>query len=60
LEAIKQGEWDYEPEPVDARRYDATVAMPGTEHKLEILAARIAQGLPLWHPRDRRDYDDEE
>ena len=58
LEAIKQGIWDYEPEGVEERRFTATRAMPGTEEKLEVLAARIRAGLPLWHQADRRDYDD--
>lgn len=59
LEAIKLGIWDYEPENVGERRFSATRAMPGTDEKLEVLAARIKAGLPLWHNNDRRDYDDE-
>lgn len=59
LEAIKQGIWDYEPDDVEERRFAATRAMPGTEEKLEVLAARIDAGLPLWHRADRRDFDDE-
>ncbi len=60
LEAIKQGKWDYEPEKVDLGRFAATEAMPGTGEKLEVLAARISAGLPLWHDNDRRNYDDAE
>jgi hypothetical protein len=59
LEAIKLGIWDYEPDSIEERRFPATRAMPGTDEKLEVLAARIRAGLPLWHHRDRRDYDDE-
>jgi hypothetical protein len=59
LEAIKLGLWDFEPEEVDGDDYDPTKAMPGTEDKLQVLAQRVAQGLPLWHPADRRDYDEE-
>ena len=59
LEAIKLGIWDYEPDSVEERRFAATRAMPGTDEKLEVLAARIRAGLPLWHNKDRRDYDDE-
>ena len=60
LEAIKQGIWDYEPEQAEGGRgFAATRAMPGTDEKLEVLAARIRAGLPLWHQQDRRDYDDE-
>lgn len=58
LEAIKMGLWDYEPEDVDDARFDATRAMPGTEEKVQVLAERIARGLPLWHSGDRRDYDE--
>ncbi len=60
LDAIRDGQWDYEPELVDQELYDSTKALPGTEEKLEILASRVQDGLPLWHPRDRRTYDDSE
>ncbi len=60
LEAIKGGQWDYEPEGVDSSRYNSTSALPGTDEKLEMLAVRIRTGLPLWHPEDRRTYDDSE
>lgn len=58
LDAIKLGEWDFEPEAVDERLYDSTAAMPGTREKLSILARRVQEGLPLWHSRDRRHYDE--
>ena len=58
LEAIKEGLWDYEPQQVDRNHFDATRAMPGTVAKLDIMAERAALGLPLWHPSDRRDYDE--
>jgi hypothetical protein len=32
--------------------------MPGTAAKLHILAQRIREGLPLWHPLDRDDLED--
>jgi hypothetical protein len=59
LEAIRQGIWDYEP-AVEAEQhpFDATRALPGTEQKLEVLAERVRQGLPLWHDADRRTYDE--
>jgi len=60
LEAIKMGMWDYEPDKVQEGAFRATRAMPGTNEKLEVLAARVAAGLPLWHGNDRTDYDDEE
>jgi hypothetical protein len=58
IEAIKRGDWDFEPTSEQRDPFDATEAMPGTEEKLVVLAARVQQGLPLWHPSDRRDYDD--
>lgn len=58
LDAIKNGQWDYEPEGVEAENYNSTGALPGTDDKLSILAQRARQGLPLWHPDDRKTYDD--
>ena len=59
LEAIKQGDFTFEPptgeQPVHVK---ATAALPGTSEKLDVLAERLRQGLPLWHPSDRRSYDD--
>ena len=64
LEAIKQGDWNFEPSAeglANAQRditQKATTAMPGTEEKLVVLAERLQRGLPLWHPADRRSYND--
>lgn len=58
LEAIREGIWDYEPRGMGRNEFSSTSAMPGTKEKLEILAARLAQGAPLWHPEDRSEYDD--
>lgn len=33
-----------------------TVAKPGSEEKVVMLAARYASGLPLWHGSDRYDH----
>lgn len=60
LEAIRNGQWDFEPETVDSNEYDSTGSLPGSEDKIQILADRAKQGLPLWHPKDRRSYDDSE
>jgi hypothetical protein len=59
IEAIKQGDWNFEPgqEPVSLK---ATAALPGTTEKLDVLADRLRQGLPLWHPSDRLTYADDE
>ena len=58
LEAIRLGVWDYEPTETKSTRYDATGALPGSDEKLEVMAKRVQQGLPLWHPEDRRTYED--
>jgi hypothetical protein len=60
LDAIREGDWFFEPEEVDARGYQATRAIPGTRQKLDVLAARARAGLPLWHERDRADYEEPE
>lgn len=46
---------DFEPTPDGLA---PTNAMPGSESKVAELAARVAAGLPLWHPQDRLHYDD--
>jgi len=53
LEAIRQGNWDFEPEKVAEQEYESTPALPGSDEKLNVLADRIQNGLPLWHPHDR-------
>lgn len=60
LEALKLGIWDYEPEPDKATQYEATEALPGSTEKLDVLAARLAKGMPLWHPADRLVFKDDE
>jgi hypothetical protein len=58
LEAIREGDWDFEPDQVEQRNFAATKAIPGTREKLSVLAARARAGLPLWHENDRMDYDE--
>jgi hypothetical protein len=53
LEAIQEGEWDYEPQPDAEPSHPCTDALPGTRQKLDILAERLESGVPLWHPNDR-------
>jgi hypothetical protein len=57
LEAIKQGQWDFEPLEIPGERFSPADAMPGTKAKLYVLAERIRSGLPLWHPSDRDDFE---
>lgn len=58
LEAIRDGEWDFEPDELNDKHYPSTGALPGSDEKLAILADRARRGLPLWHAEDRRSYDD--
>lgn len=58
LQAIQDGQWDYEPPELGSGHYDSTGALPGSDEKLAILAQRAQKGLPLWHEEDRRSYDD--
>jgi hypothetical protein len=58
LDAIREGNWDYEPAQVEPNGFDATRAIPGTREKLSVLAERARAGLPLWHDRDRPDYEE--
>ena len=58
LEAIRHGQWDFEPTEVDEEEYLSTAALPGSNEKITTLAERAEEGLPLWHPGDRRCYDD--
>jgi hypothetical protein len=60
LEAIREGDWFFEPAEVEPNRFDATMAVPGSREKLAVLAARAQEGLPLWHVDDRPDYDEPE
>ena len=59
LEAIKMGFWDFEPPDVESSQFESTDAMPGTKAKLEVLAHRVENGLPLWHPLDRDEVPEE-
>lgn len=59
LEAIRMGQWDFEPGESTAQPVRPTGAMPGTMEKLDVLAERLRLGLTLWHPRDRMSYDEE-
>ena len=60
LDAIKLGIWDFEPTEHSSNEFEPTRSLPGSTNKLDILTERLEQGLPLWHPSDRRSYDDSE
>lgn len=57
LDAIREGDWLFEPEHVDATHFRPTKAVPGSQKKLDVLAARARAGLPLWHQDDCSDYE---
>ena len=59
LDAIRDGDWFYEPEEIDPKRYSRRRPQsPAREEKLEIFAERVRAGLPLWHESDRADYEE--
>jgi hypothetical protein len=58
LDAIKLGIWDFEPQGHEQDDYEPTASLPGSGEKLAILSERVKDGFPLWHPQDRRTYDD--
>jgi hypothetical protein len=60
IQAVREGDWDFEPTTQEPVQLKATVALPGTDAKLDVLAERLRLGLPLWHPRDRLTYGEEE
>ncbi len=58
LDAIKLGQWNFEPKNVRDTEYSATRALPGSQAKLDVMAERLKRGLPLWHPSDAISFDD--
>jgi len=42
--------------PVESDDFSATDAPAGSRAKIDILAARVQRGEPLWHNEDRSDY----
>jgi len=58
LDAIRGGDYEYEPSPVSGDQFESTKALPGTKDKVSEMAARILDGKPLWHPQDRISYDE--
>ena len=43
---------DDDVEPIGDHRFTHTDAMGGSVEKIEVLAYRAANGLPLWHEHD--------
>ena len=42
--------------PVETDQFEPTEAPAGSAEKLDVLARRLREGLPLWHSQDRADY----
>ena len=56
FEAILKYGHDEDFNPTVTDDFASTDAPAGSREKIDILAGRIAQGLPLWHEEDRIDY----
>jgi hypothetical protein len=56
FEAILEFGHDEDFAPVENDQFIPTAAPAGSTEKLDVLARRIREGLPLWHPDDRSDY----
>ncbi len=47
---------DFDYEAMGINPLSPTIAKPGSEDKVRVLAARYAAGLPLWHTEDCYDH----
>ena len=56
FEAILKYGHDEDFIPFASEEFSATDAPAGSREKIDVLAERIAKGLPLWHEEDRIDY----
>ncbi|REJ70454.1 MAG: hypothetical protein DWQ31_01010 [Planctomycetota bacterium] len=56
FEAISMFGHDEDFAPLETDEFTSTEAPAGSPEKIDILAERIEQGLPLWHDEDRPDY----
>jgi hypothetical protein len=56
FEAILECGHDEDFSPAETDEFGATDAPAGSRAKIDILAHRVLQGQPLWHPSDRSDY----
>lgn len=44
--------------PMECDSFVPTDLAAGTPEKMELLRRRVEMGVPLWHERDRGDYED--
>lgn len=56
FEAILKYGHDEDFAPSKTNHFAATEAPAGSREKLDVLAARVMRGEPLWHAEDRPDY----
>ncbi len=56
FEAIQEFGHDENFAPRMDDEFAPTDAAAGSTDKLDVMARRVQQGLPLWHPEDRPDY----
>ena len=56
FETIQEIGHDKDFVPVETDQFVPTEAPAGSSEKLEVLARRLREGLPLWHRGDRADY----
>jgi len=56
FEAILECGHDEDFVPMETEEHRATDAAAGSRAKIDILAERVRQGMPLWHAEDRCDY----
>jgi len=56
FEAILECGHDEDFVPTETEEFVSTEAPAGSRAKIDIMAARVKKGLPLWHPEDRSDY----
>ena len=56
FEAILECGHDEDFAPVETDEFVSTEAPAGSRTKIDTLAQRVQQGLPLWHLDDRNDY----
>jgi hypothetical protein len=56
FEAILETGHDEDFCPASTEDFCATDAPAGSRAKIDVLAARVMRGEPLWHSSDRSDY----
>jgi len=56
FETIQEIGHDKDFAPIETDQFVPTEAPAGSPEKLEVLARRLREGLPLWHSKDRSDY----